>query len=71
MYSAQGRLEEAFQEYQIALKLKPDLVDAHYGIGQAYQRMGRTQEAIHAFEQALQIKQDYDLARQALKSLRP
>jgi tetratricopeptide (TPR) repeat protein len=60
MYSSQGRLEEAFQEYQISLKLKPDNnMQAHNNLGNVYSRQGRLEEAIQEYLTALKIWPNY------------
>ena len=50
----QGGLHDlAIQEYQKAVKVKPDSVDANYGIGLAYLRKGNMEEATRHFEIAV------------------
>jgi protein O-mannosyl-transferase len=39
-----------------ALRLKPDLAEAHYNMGLGMHRLGRLDEAIAAYRQALQLK---------------
>ena len=69
IYKEKGHLEEAIQEFQTALRIKPGLAEAYYNLGESYEKTGRIPEATHAFEQALQIKPDYDKVRKALHSL--
>ncbi len=61
-----GKLQEAAERYQHALRLNPDYADAHYNLGIVLLRAGRFQDAIGHFEQALQIKPDYAKAHNNL-----
>ena len=45
--------------YARVLAIKPDLAEAHNGLGDVLRRMGRTKEAIDEFEQAIQMRADY------------
>jgi len=51
----QGRLPEAIQLYEEALRLNPDHAEAHSNLGIALAQAGRVREAIGQFEQALRI----------------
>jgi len=44
-----GRFADAVRHYQQALALKPDLIDAWYGLGEAYQAWGRLPQSLEAF----------------------
>jgi tetratricopeptide (TPR) repeat protein len=57
-YRDRQRFEEAFQEHQIALKLKPNYIDAHISLGLIYQNQGRLEEAIRELQMALKLKPD-------------
>jgi tetratricopeptide (TPR) repeat protein len=54
-----GRVQEAIGHFEQALRIKPDMAEAHYNLGLALQQTGRVQEAIKHYEQALRIKPDY------------
>ena len=54
-----GRTEEAFSQYEEALRLNPDFAQAHYNLGLALERLGRAQEAIEHYDQAIRIQSDY------------
>jgi len=54
----QGRLPEAIEQYEQALRLKPDAAQTRYNLGIALLQLGRTQEAMDLWVQALQIKPD-------------
>ncbi|MGD9300548.1 MAG: tetratricopeptide repeat protein [Desulfobacterales bacterium] len=54
--SHQGRLEEAIEQYQVALKIKPEFSDAHYNLGYALAKIGKLDEGISHFREALRIE---------------
>ena len=54
-----GRVPEAIQLFEKALRIKPDFADAHCNLGIALERVGRTQEAMEHLEQAVRINPDY------------
>jgi tetratricopeptide (TPR) repeat protein len=65
----EGRSEAAINEFATILRLSPDDIDAHYGMGLAQRAAGRHQDAIETFEKALglieQAKTAYEATRQA------
>ncbi len=50
LYAEQKKYPEAVREYQQAIALQPDLVDAHYRLAQAYTRTGEQAMARAEFE---------------------
>jgi tetratricopeptide (TPR) repeat protein len=54
-YKVRGRIDEAINEYQIALKLKPDFAETRYNLGMAYEAQGRLSEAINEYQTALKL----------------
>ena len=50
-----GRYDKAAETYQKVLEMDSSLVDAHYNLGAAYQKMGRVDEAISAYETAIRV----------------
>jgi tetratricopeptide (TPR) repeat protein len=62
-----GRVQEAIGQYEQALRISPDSVEAHYNLGIALVQVGRVQEAIEHYEQALRIKPDMAEARARLQ----
>jgi Flp pilus assembly protein TadD len=66
-----GKVTEAVEHLQQALRIKPDYVEAHFNLGLALEKLGRTPEAIEQFEQALKLQPDFAPARNALARLRP
>ena len=51
-----GRLQEAIAEFQMALNLKPDYVDAHYNLGIAMVKQGNLADGIHHFSETLRLQ---------------
>lgn len=54
----QGRLDEAIKHYKRALRISPNLFQAHVGMGLVCVRLGKIEEAVEYFEDALQIRPD-------------
>ncbi|MGD0017604.1 MAG: tetratricopeptide repeat protein, partial [Verrucomicrobiia bacterium] len=54
-----GKLAEAIAEYQVALQIEPDYIDAHYNLGNILYQLDKLPEAVEQFKQALRIKPDY------------
>ncbi|HUI06350.1 MAG TPA: tetratricopeptide repeat protein [Verrucomicrobiae bacterium] len=54
-----GRVQEAIEEFDRSLQLKPDLADAHHNLALALMGLGRTTEAIGQWEQALRINPNF------------
>ncbi|HKZ70638.1 MAG TPA: tetratricopeptide repeat protein [Anaerolineales bacterium] len=54
LYS-KGRFDEAVKQFEKALALSRDFLDAHYGLALTHKKAGRSKEAIAAFEQASAI----------------
>ena len=53
LYHDQHRDQDAIQEFQAAIRLKPDAPDAHYHLAQAYLRTGdqeRGQEELRLYD---------------------
>jgi hypothetical protein len=50
-----GRLPEAVEQFEQALKIRPDYADVHNNLGSAFANTGRLPEAIKQFEQSLKI----------------
>ena len=50
LYASQQKDADAIREYQMAITLRPDLADAHYRLGQAYQRTGQKFKAKQEME---------------------
>jgi len=55
----QGKLDEAVQHLDEALRIKPDLADAHCELGQALAKLGRLDEAVQHLTEALSLRPGY------------
>src|SRR4030042_468258 len=55
----QGKFEEALQMFNHAIKIYPDLPEAHNGAGFAYFNMKKYKEAEEEFLKAIKLKNDY------------
>lgn len=58
-YSRTRRLQEAIESYRGALKLDPDLAEAHLNLGFAYQRLDRSTEANAEYRTACRLEQKF------------
>jgi Tfp pilus assembly protein PilF len=58
-YSLTKRLPQAVESYQKALKVDPNLAEAHLNLGLAYEQMGRKGLAGQEYQQACKLKQDF------------
>ena len=54
--------EDAAQAYRQAIRVKPKLAEAHYGLGLCLARLERYPEAVKSFEQALYHKPGWSRA---------
>jgi Tfp pilus assembly protein PilF len=54
-----GRIQEAAEHYQAALRIQPDLPEARCNLGNMLERMGRNEEAVAEYEESLKLKPDF------------
>src|SRR5213594_1178215 len=54
-----GKLAEAVEHYEAAMRLEPGYVDADYAWGNALARQGKLAEAVEHYEAALRVKPDH------------
>ncbi|MGA2137857.1 MAG: tetratricopeptide repeat protein, partial [Verrucomicrobiia bacterium] len=54
-----GRMPEAIEQFEQALRFDPDKAEAHYNLGVALAQTGKPREAIEQLERAVRIKPDY------------
>ena len=50
-----GFVDEAIEHYQEIVRIRPDLIKAHYNLGTLYKSQHRIEESIGAFRQALRL----------------
>lgn len=55
VYSQEGNLEKAAQEFMKAIELKPNYADAQHNLAYTYQKMGKIEEATINYKRALNI----------------
>ena len=60
------RYDEALEEFQKAIDIKPDYARAHFGRGHVYRRTKRHANAIIAFQQTIKFKPNYKEAHYGL-----
>ena len=59
MLKDRGRFEEAVAAYRAAIRLKPDMVEAHVNLGIVLKELGHLDEAIAAYQAAIRLRPDY------------
>jgi len=57
-----GQVPEAIEQFEQALKIKPDYAEAHNNLGDALLQTGRVSEAMEQFEESLKINPDFAAA---------
>ena len=53
-----GNVPDAIEQFEQALRIKPDFVAAHNNLAVALIRLGKVQQAVDQFKQALQLRPD-------------
>lgn len=61
-----GKIREAHEEFEKAIQLKPDFVEAYFWRGQCYEQMQRPEDALRSYDSALRYDTRYLPAREAL-----
>ncbi len=64
--AAQGNTDQAFTQYEEALRLDPDYALTHYNLGIALAAQGKLDQAIAHYAEALRLKPDYAVAHNNL-----
>ncbi len=62
---AQGKTEQAVQEYRKALEIAPEYASAHYHLGLALMKLSKLSAARDAFKEVVRIAPDTELGRLA------
>jgi tetratricopeptide (TPR) repeat protein len=57
-YAKQGQLDKAIAEFEEAIKLDPNYVEAHVNLGIGYAKQGMFDKAIAAYEEAIRLDPD-------------
>jgi hypothetical protein len=63
----EGKLAEAMEPLNEALRLNPNNAIVHYDLGMVLLKLGKTQESIPHFSAATRLKPDWALPRENLK----
>ncbi len=66
VFFAQGKTEQAINEYRNAISIVPDYAFAQYHLGLALMKLSRLKEARAAFKEAARISPDSDFGRTAM-----
>ena len=61
-----GEVSEALENFEAALRLQPDYVDARYSLGAALFEMHRVDEAVRCFEETLKLQPNHAKAHNNL-----
>jgi tetratricopeptide (TPR) repeat protein len=61
-----GRTQEAFEQYQQALRLRPDDAEAHNNLGGILEQMGQMSVAVGYYKEAVRLNPYYFQARSSL-----
>ena len=56
----QNNAQGAIEAFNAVLKIKPDVLEAHRGLGQAYQQLGQNDQAVESYRRALALNDKED-----------
>ncbi len=59
-----GEIREAHEDFEKAIRLRPDFVEAHFWRGQCYEKLGQLDAALRSYEDALRYDSRYLPARE-------
>jgi tetratricopeptide (TPR) repeat protein len=63
-------LDEAMDQFNIALRLNPGYANAHLNLGKALANAGRVEEAIKELSEAVRLDPNLTEAQEALKAIK-
>jgi tetratricopeptide (TPR) repeat protein len=66
IYEREGNIDEAIEQYKLALDIRPEYVDAHYNLGLLYLQQGKTDLAIEEFSEATRLRPKIALYQRSL-----
>ena len=55
-YADQGQMEEAIEEYNLAIEIQPNYTLAYNNLGIAYKALGRTEDSLMAYNKAISLQ---------------
>jgi len=58
-YKALGQLEGSAQMYKVAVRIKPDYVEAHNNLGNIFKDLNQLDDAVKSYKRAIVVKPDY------------
>jgi tetratricopeptide (TPR) repeat protein len=64
--SLKGQTDEAISQFEEAIRLKPDFVEAHYNLGTAFLKNEQIDEAISQFHEVIRLKPNFTEAHYVL-----
>ncbi len=65
----QGKFEDALKNWQLAIKINPNYIEAYNGMGNAYKKLNDLNKAIVNFKKAIEINPNYLEARLNLSNV--
>lgn len=66
---SKGDLDEALASFQGAVEIRPDFLEGHLGVSQAYDRKGMLDEAVEAGRKAIEVNPRDPVAHTSLSRL--
>jgi tetratricopeptide (TPR) repeat protein len=62
----QGKINDALEHYEQALRINPNYAEAHHNLGNVFWRQGRISDALEHYEQAVRIDPNFAEAQYSL-----
>ena len=66
LMAAAGKLNEAREQFKLAVEYNPNLAEAHNNLGQVYMYQGKLEDAVAQFNEALKLAPKFEKARENL-----